>query len=61
MSRKVFGIILTIIGALAMIINVLFLKQTDTYDTVRIISYAVFIIGILFIPDYTKPKSKQKE
>lgn len=56
MSRKVLGITLAIIGALAMVINISFFKEKDWYDTIRWISIAFFFIGSTIIPNYSKPK-----
>lgn len=57
MSKGILGIILSIIGALAIIINISFFQQTEWYDIVRWISYPVLFIGILLIPQYSKSKS----
>lgn len=56
MSRKVLGITLAIVGAITMIMNVSFFKETDWYDITRWISFAVFFIGSAMVPNYSKPK-----
>ncbi|MFS0781594.1 hypothetical protein [Bacillus sp. 1P06AnD] len=61
MSRKVLGIMLAIIGAITIMINISFFKESEWYDIVRWISYALFLIGIFLIPEYSKKKSGNKE
>lgn len=57
LPRQLLGKTLVILGASAMIINLSFFKQMEWYDMVRWISYAVFGIGFLLIPSYSKSKS----
>ncbi|WP_042352283.1 hypothetical protein [Bacillus massiliigorillae] len=61
MSRRVLGTTIAILGALATIINLSFFQHMEWYDKVRVISYAVFFIGIMLIPEYNKKKSKNQE
>ena len=56
MSKRILGAILVIIGAITMTINVSFFKEAEWYDMVRWISYAVFLIGLFMIPQYSKLK-----
>lgn len=57
MSKKVLGIIIVILSAIAMVINISFFKEMEWYNTVRWISLFVFIIGFFMFPNYSKPKS----
>lgn len=57
MSRKVVGMILAILGAIALMINISFFKEMEWFHTVRGISCAVFLIGVIIIPNYSQPKS----
>ena len=57
LSKQKIGSILVVLAALALVINISFFKQNEWFDIVRWISIAVFAIGILLIPTYSKPKS----
>lgn len=57
MSRKVLGMILAILGAIALMINISFFKEMEWFHTVRGISCAVFLIGVVMIPNDVQPKS----
>ncbi len=56
MNRKVIGIILLLIGVIAMCLNVLFFKSNGNYDLIRGLSFASFLVGTFMIPTYQKPK-----
>ncbi|ARW08910.1 hypothetical protein [Bacillus atrophaeus] len=56
MSRKTLGKIMVVIGAIAMVINVMFFKSGEYYDLVRRLSFVMFILGILLVPTYSKPQ-----
>ena len=60
MSRRVLGTMLAI-GALVVVIYTSFFQNTGGLDSFQKISYAVFLIGIFLIPEYSKKKSNDKE
>ncbi|MFC0525991.1 hypothetical protein ACFFGV_20665 [Pontibacillus salicampi] len=56
MSRQPIGIILTILGATMMVMNMYLFELSEYYDVIRRLSFISFIVGILMIPTYAKPK-----
>lgn len=58
MTKQKWGALFVVSSAAAMIINLVYFKSGDYYDVIRILSYAVFIIGSLMIPTYAKAEKK---
>ncbi|PPA69459.1 hypothetical protein [Jeotgalibacillus proteolyticus] len=54
MSRKTIGTAIVLFAAITMIFNVSMLQSHDYYHTIRKITYALFIVGILLTPTYSK-------
>ncbi|MDQ0300208.1 vacuolar-type H+-ATPase subunit I/STV1 [Salibacterium salarium] len=59
MSRQTFGIFMVIVGAIAMIINLSYLKPYEYYDVIRRLSYVLFMVGIFMIPSYSKSEKNR--
>ncbi|RSL34764.1 hypothetical protein D7Z54_02690 [Salibacterium salarium] len=59
MSRKTIGIFMVIVGAIAMIINLSYLKPYEYYDVIRRLSYVLFMVGIFMIPSYSKSEKNR--
>ena len=56
MSKQVIGKAFVLLAAIAMIINVLFFKSTESYDFVRKTTFAICMLGVILIPTYSKVK-----
>ncbi|WP_456276586.1 hypothetical protein [Bacillus sp. AK128] len=57
MSKKLMGLLLVITSATVMVINVTYFKDENWYDLVRWITCAIFLVGFVIIPNYSKPKN----
>ncbi|TDL30822.1 hypothetical protein E2R51_15945 [Jeotgalibacillus sp. S-D1] len=56
MSKQTAGILLTLVGALSMIINISFFRNAEFYDVIRGGSFVLFMAGMLMIPSFAKSK-----
>ena len=61
MSKQKLGTTIAALGALGMIINISFLKEMEWYNLVRWITLALFLGGIILVPEYSHSKSKDQK
>ncbi|MEK3807165.1 hypothetical protein MHB63_11545 [Bacillus sp. FSL H8-0547] len=57
MSKRFTGAALILLGAIVMAVNVLWFKNHELYDAVRIASFVSFIAGFVLIPRYQERKN----